>query len=73
METKKIKDRIRDYIEHADDRILRIINAIIDTEENEIPQSHKEIIDERLKYHKENPQKGKSWEEVRSLLKMKSE
>ncbi len=73
METKEIKNRIRDYIEHADDRILRIINAIIDTEENELPQSHKDILDERLKYHKENPEDGKSWEEVKSLLNKKYE
>lgn len=71
METKEIKNRIRDYIEHADDRILRIINAIIDTEENELPQAHKEILDERLKYHHENPEDGKSWEEVKSLLNKK--
>ena len=69
METREIKNRIRNYIEHADDRILRIINAIIDTEENEIPESHQKILDERLKYHRENPEDGKSWEEVKSLLK----
>lgn len=71
METKEIKNRIRDYIEHADDRILRIINAIIDTEENELSQAHKDILHERLKYHKENPEDGKSWEEVKSLLTKK--
>ena len=68
METREIKNRIRNYIEHADDRILRIINAIIDSEENEIPKSHKKILDERLKYHQDYPEDGKSWEEVKSLL-----
>jgi len=71
METKEIKKRIRDYIEHADDRILRIMNAIIDTEENELSQAQKKILDERLKYHKENPEEGKSWEEVKSVLNKK--
>lgn len=73
MDTREIKNRIRDYIEHADDRILRIINAIIETEENEFPQSHKKILDERLKYHQENPEDGKSWEEIKSILKKKHE
>jgi hypothetical protein len=68
METVEIKNRIRRYIEHADDRILRIINAIIETEENELSQSHKDILDERLKFHEENPEQGKSWEEIRSSL-----
>ena len=68
METTEIKNRIRRYIEHADDRILRIINAIIETEENQLSQSHRDILDERLKLHKENPEEGKSWEEIRSSL-----
>ncbi len=71
METREIKERIRDYIEHADERVLKIINAIIDTEENEVPQTHKEILDRRLNYHKENPEEGKSWEELKSVLKDK--
>lgn len=69
METFEIKNKIRRYIEHADERILRIINAIIETEENEIPQSHKEILNDRLKTHYKNPEEGKSWEEVKSTLK----
>lgn len=68
METEDIKERIRNYIEHADDRLLRIMNAIIDTEENEISQANKEILDDRLKYHQENPEDGKSWEVVRTQL-----
>ena len=71
METKEMKERIRDYIEHADDRILRIINAIIDTEENELSQAHKDILDARLKYYQENPEDGISWEEVKSRLNRK--
>lgn len=69
MESIEIKNRIRKYIEHADDRMLRIINAIIDTEENELSDSHKEILDERLRAHQNNPGEGKSWEEVKSSLK----
>jgi hypothetical protein len=69
METIEMKNRIRKYLEHADDRILRIMNAIIETEENELPQSHQDILEERLKSHQENPDEGRTWEEVRSSLK----
>ena len=72
MESIEIKNRIRKYIEHADDRILRIINAIIETDENELSESHREILDERLKAHQKNPGEGKSWEEVKSSLKKKN-
>ncbi|WP_262497969.1 MULTISPECIES: hypothetical protein [unclassified Chryseobacterium] len=39
--TVDIKKRIHDFIDHADERILRIINAIISTEENEEALSSK--------------------------------
>lgn len=71
METEEIKNRIRKYIEHADVRILRIFDAIIITEENEFPEAHKEILDKRLKFHRENPDEGKDWEEVKSDLNKK--
>ncbi|MDT0645333.1 addiction module protein [Zunongwangia sp. F260] len=71
METSKIKNRIRDNIEHGNERILRIINAIIETEEKEVPQLPKEILDERWKHHQENPEEGKTWEEVKSVLQKK--
>lgn len=69
--TVDLKDKIRNYIENADERILKIINAIIEaeTEEQELSQAHKDLLDERLKYHKENPSDGKTWEEVKSSLK----
>lgn len=67
--TVDLKNRIRNYIENADERILKIINAIIETEEQGLSQTHKDILDQRLKYHKENPSDGKTWEEIKSSLK----
>lgn len=69
METIEIKTRILKFVEHADERMLRIFNAIIEAEENELPQSHKDILDERIKFHRENPNDGKDWEEVKNSLK----
>ena len=71
MDTVRIKDRIRNYLENADERILKIINAIIEADENEVLDIHSEILEERLKYHQDNPNKGKSWEEVQDSLKEK--
>ncbi|MCW3162630.1 addiction module protein [Chryseobacterium oryctis] len=70
--TIDIRKRIHEFIDHADERILRIINAIITTEEAQeegLSAEHKEILDERLKEHKENPASGKSWRELKQDLK----
>jgi hypothetical protein len=69
--TVDLKNRIKNYIENADERILKIINAIIETETEEqgLSQAHKDILDQRLKYHKENPSDGKTWSEIKESLK----
>lgn len=66
-----LKNKIRSYIENADERILKIINAIIEaeTDEQELSQAHKDLLEQRLKYHKENPSDGKTWEEIKGSLK----
>ena len=74
METTiDLKNKIRNYIETADERILKIINAIIETETEEtgLSQSHKEILEQRLEFHKNNPTDGKSWEEIKDSLKLR--
>lgn len=68
MDSIDLKNKIRKYIDHADDRILKIINAIIETEEEGLSQAHWNVLDERIKYHKENPSDGKTWEEIKSSL-----
>ena len=70
--TIDIKKRIHEFIDHADERILRIFNAIITTEEIEeegLSAEHKAILDERLEDHRKNPTSGKPWREVKQELK----
>ena len=73
METTiNLKKRIHEFIEEADERILRIFNGIIEAEkkeELELSDEHKEILDQRLQNHKENVDSGKSWSEVKKSLK----
>ena len=71
--TIDIKRKIHEFIDHADERILRIINAIITSEESEegLSPEHKAILDKRLREHKENPSTGKSWDNVKNSLKEK--
>jgi hypothetical protein len=67
-----IRKRIHDFVDHADNRMLRIFNAIITTEETEddgLSVEHKAILDERLQEHKKSPTTGKPWKEVKQELK----
>ena len=71
MDTVRLKERIKNYIEEADERMLKIINAIIEADENELKNSDKEILEERLRYHQQNPEEGRTWDEVQDSLKEK--
>lgn len=72
--TLDIRKRIHEFIDQADERILKIFNAIILTEESEeegLTIEHKAILDQRLEEHRQNPASGKSWREVKKSLKEK--
>lgn len=71
MDSIEIKNQIKDYIEHADERMLRIIHAIIESESEGgvLTAEQKSVLDARLAYHTENPEEGKSWTEVRDTIK----
>ncbi len=71
--TVDIRKRIHEFIDIADERILRIINSIIDAEEHEdnypaVPDWYYEKLEvEREKYLKgETP--SYTWEEVKQRL-----
>lgn len=78
--TVDIRKRIHEFIDIADERILRIFNGIIDAEEDselepsEYPQVPNHIYDrieeEREKYLK-GELKTSSWEEVKERLMKK--
>ncbi|RNA61482.1 addiction module family protein [Chryseobacterium nematophagum] len=70
--TLELKERIHEFIDRADERTLKIINAIItseESEEEELSPEHKAILDERLQEYRNNPTSGKFWKEVRQDLK----
>lgn len=64
-----IKKKIHEFIENADDRILRIFSAIIATEEETIPSLPKNFykeLEKRREKHLNGESKSYSWEEVKS-------
>ena len=73
MATVDLKKNVLDYVKNADDRLLRMIKALVESyqETDEHPglsEAHKKILDERLADHKENPDSGREWSEVKSEL-----
>lgn len=66
------KEQIQEYISSkADERFINLVYGMIQAEKEssyQLPQSHKNILDDRLKAHQKDPSEGKSWEEVRSSL-----
>lgn len=70
MNTQELKTKIKRYVDSADRELLQLIQAIFEQEQQNIPLSPKTIavLDDRLKFHKENPEDGISWEDLRNNL-----
>ncbi|SIT26820.1 hypothetical protein [Chryseobacterium gambrini] len=71
--TVDIRKRIHDFIDIADERILRIFKGIIDAEEEEnnysVPDSHYDVINERREKYIKGESKSYTWEEVQEKAK----
>ncbi|WP_294285942.1 addiction module protein [uncultured Chryseobacterium sp.] len=72
--TLEIRKRIHEFIDTADDRILRIFNGIIDAEEQEedqpsVPEWFYEELDKRKEKYISGESKSFTWEEVKAKAK----
>ncbi|WP_066437784.1 hypothetical protein [Chryseobacterium sp. CCH4-E10] len=70
--TVDIRKRIHEFIDIADERILRIFKGIIDAEEEDdnysVPNSHYDVNERREKYIKRES-KSYTWEEIQEKAK----
>ena len=69
MNTEEIRSRIKNYIEHADERILRIFNAIIEVEAAHPPSAGQKPPETPQKPHKHYTEDEISREEGIGSLK----
>ena len=73
MNTTDIRKELHEYIEAADENLLKAIYEILREAENrdefEISDEHKRILDERLKAYYANPNDVLTWEEVKAKYK----
>jgi Putative addiction module component len=72
--TLEIRKRIHQFIDIADERILRIFNGIIDAEEQEnnypsVPDWHYDEVNERREKYISGESKSYTWEEIKEKAK----
>lgn len=72
MDTIELRENIHRFIDVADERILKIINAIIETEKKEgqpvVPQWFYDELDKRRERHLKGESKSSTWEEVKERI-----
>ena len=65
--------QIQDYLlNQADERLINLIYSMIKAEQErsafDLPDNHRQILDQRLASHMKDPSAGKNWEEVKASL-----
>ncbi len=73
MGAVELRDIVLKYIHTADERLLRVVKAMIESyqeeeimdENDEISAEHKKELDNRLESYKKNPDNVLDWEDVK--------
>lgn len=76
MATLDLKKSVLTYIDNADDRLLKLIKALVETyqeeeDNSEISIGQRKLLDQRLADHKADPDAGKDWKILKSGLRKK--
>lgn len=78
MATIDLKKSVLTYIENADDPLLKLIKALVETyqeeeDNSEISVEHRKLLDQRLVDHRADPEAGKDWAILKTGLFKKYE
>ncbi|MDZ7848603.1 MAG: addiction module family protein [Owenweeksia sp.] len=73
MSIVELRDKILQFVSHADENRLKELEAFIKMqgEASDLSEEDKRLLDERLKQHQAHPEAGKSWDELKAELKSK--
>jgi putative addiction module component (TIGR02574 family) len=75
MGTPQLREKLHQFIDETDDRMLRLIYGMMkaDAEEDDylLTEAHKEILDQRLEAHEADPSQGSEWTEVKKRIRKK--
>lgn len=69
-----MREELHQFINQADERVLRLIYGMMKADvEDEgdflLSDTHKQILDERLRAHETAPHEGSTWEDVKARMK----
>ncbi len=75
MEAEALKKTVLNYIDDADDRLLRMIKALIESYQGEdfgnpeVSEAQYREIDSRRKSYLEDPEDSYTWDEVKESIR----
>ncbi|UZH56028.1 hypothetical protein JRG66_03925 [Salinimicrobium tongyeongense] len=74
MTSGDLRNKVREYVDTADVRLLKMLEAIAETYENEanepiLDEGDYQILDSRREAHLKGESKSLSWEEVKRKIK----
>ena len=74
MTSTDLRNKIREYVDTADVRLLKMMEALAETYQDEVnepflSEEHYEILDKRREAHLKGQSKSLSWEEVKRNIK----
>ncbi len=70
MSTPEIKEKILDYMEHADDKVLEAIYTLLEANVNQYTLSDEQIsiVEERIEQYTSGKSKTYDWEEAKRMI-----
>jgi hypothetical protein len=70
MSTPEIKERILDYIDHADDKVLEAIYTLLEANMNDYSLTDEQIsiVEERMEQYLAGKSKTYDWEEAKTMI-----
>ena len=75
METSELKNSVLNYVETADERLLKLMEALAESYKNldspsvSLSQSQYEILNERRQRHLAGESKSLTWEQVKTNVR----
>ena len=74
MTSSELRNKVREYVDTADERLLKMIEALAETYQNEVDrpslsEEQYEILDAQREAHLKGESRSLSWEEVKQNIK----
>lgn len=74
MEAETLKNTVLEYIHNADDRLLKMIKALVESYQEEevnpdVSEDHYKEVDRRREEYLADPEDSYTWEEVKESIR----